>query len=397
MKKIIFLMLVCLVVSSISVMAACEKQEAEISGGELLAASAYVDGDSDTNYFGFTDYDGNGVYDPEYENYDTCVLSGSAYLEEYYCDGENAHFETVECEFGCETVYVGNVPFGKCAVEPGPELEETIDGGSVSETEETVEVELKEFPNGEGEGMKGKNVEDLEVLSEGFEVDLTEPTLIERAPIVLAECISKDEIHEAKKEIKDKFFEYVKARKLISMQTGIDYYNGMGIDITDLVAYKDQIEGITDWAEMKDIVTQFRERAHAINAENDIIDETLEELIQLLKDARNNDPTLVAMHDEIEELALEHRLVVFDAKVCVANNAITKLSYHGDDVTDLEADLEAIENLRDDFKNAIETAQAVCYRGIDICVTEEAEAYKELKEEIEQSFRSLREAITAML
>jgi hypothetical protein len=380
MKKILILMLVCLVVGSVSVMAACEKYEADIVNGELTGASAYADGSKDTDYFGFTDSDNNGVYNPEYENYDTCVLPNHPYLEEYYCDGENAHFETVECEFGCETVELGQVPFGRCAEDPNAE-------------------ELPEVDTNSGvPDSSAESIEEPGVTDEGKpdRVNTGEPELIREA-IELEECTSKDEIHTAKEEIRAEFFEYVKARKLVSMETGINYYNDMGIDTTELVTYMEETEDVSDWQDLKDVVSQFKTVAHEINYNNDIVDETLDELIELLRDARNNDAELVAMHDEIEELALQHRLMIFDTRVCIANNAITKLSYHGEDATDVKADLEAIEDLRDDFKDSIEIAQDACYRGIGICVAEEAEDYKELKEEIDGMFKDLRLKITAML
>ncbi len=209
--------------------------------------------------------------------------------------------------------------------------------------------------------------------------------------LILNTCTPEEELKAEMEDIRAKFFEYTKARKEVSMQTGIDYYNDLGIDTTDLVAYKDEFLAATDKESAKAAITKFREAAHVINADNGIVDQTLEDLKQLLKDAKENDANLQLMISEIETSALDHRLHFFDTRLCIFTNAFNKLEADGVDVSALTDGLAAINDKRDEYDAAIVAAQLSCDRGIDACDSEEALFFKELRDEIKVLFDEMRD------
>ncbi len=331
--------MVLIVLSSISVMGAvCQKWETDTVSSTDGPSSLEMADTYDEFSFGFTEIVTiDGVYGVN-DNYDHCI--GGDYLNEYSCDGTEPRGEIVECVRGCETIDYSfgqvSTPFGRCIP------------GEVDEPEEDPEV-------------------------------------------LLNTCTPEEDLKAEILDIKAEFFEYTKARKEVSMQTGIDYYNDLGIDTTDLVAYKDEFLAATDKESARDAITKFREAAQVINNDNGIVDETLEDLKQLLKDAKENDANLQLMIAEIETMALDHRLHFFDTRVCIFTNAFNKLEADGVDVSALSDGLAAISDKRDEYDAAIVAAQLSCDRGIDACDSEEALFFKELRNEIKSLFDEMRE------
>lgn len=127
---------------------------------------------------------------------------------------------------------------------------------------------------------------------------------------------------------------------------------------SDLEDAKEELDGLAgkpDYdakiAEIKNIISQFREKAHAISELEGSEAEVQDEIENELDEAEEE---LNAEQNAAREKAKEVLLGVFDLHVCIAKERMEKLSNAGIDVTGMDAKIQELEALRDDYETALE-------------------------------------------
>ncbi len=153
--------------------------------------------------------------------------------------------------------------------------------------------------------------------------------------------------------------------KIIAMKAVIKKAKDFNADTTELEALQADLEdagdGLANLAgkpgynakvqEIKAIISQFREKAHA-KAELEGNEAEVQEEIEDALDEAETD--LNAEKDSAKAKAKEVLLGVFDLHVCIAKERMEKLSNAGIDVTGMDAKIQEMEALRDDYAAALE-------------------------------------------
>jgi len=225
--------------------------------------------------------------------------------------------------------------------------------------------------------------------------------------LAIQECKPWDELRDERLQVRYDFALYRAERHKIGMEAIIDYVDELGGDSSTLADLKsdflsklDELENAAsegDWEtydgiieEMKSIVKNFREEAR-----NQISEENREEARnRIQQNLDENEEHLSGLLSTAYENGKSHMRGKFDAAICVAENAIERLSKWGLDTSEIEAKLDEIKAKEDDITDKMEAAALSCADvPYGLCETDEKAEYEAAKDELVEEFRDLRDAI----
>ena len=227
------------------------------------------------------------------------------------------------------------------------------------------------------------------------------------AMLVTTGIVAAQEITINKLQVKYKYDYAVIEKYRIGMEAVISYVEELGKDSSALMSYKDQFTALaadlkaaaddndeasynTTIEEMKTIVTSFRQEAR-----NQVGNNTEEARARIEAAFEENKDYLYGLVTEARELHKERNIQIFDYYDARAKEVIDRLEAQGYNMSEAEAKLSEIEGKREDFIEAMNTTiQACSDRWIGECKeTAEAENYFELRDEIIDDFKELRDLI----
>ncbi len=227
------------------------------------------------------------------------------------------------------------------------------------------------------------------------------------AMIVATGIIAAQEITINKLQVKYKY-DYAAIEKYrIGMEAVINYVEELGKDSSALIGYKDQFTALAEdlkaaaddndeasynatIEEMKTIVTSFREEGR-----NQVGNNTEEARARIEAALEENEDYLYGLVTEARELHKERNTQIFDYYDARAREVVDRLEAQGYNMSEAKAKLSEIEGKRESFIDAMNaTIQACSDKWIGECKeTPEAENYFELRDEIIDDFKELRDLI----
>ena len=227
------------------------------------------------------------------------------------------------------------------------------------------------------------------------------------AMIVATGIVAAQEITISKLQVKYKY-DYAAIEKYrIGMEAVISYVEELGKDSSALIGYKDQFTALAEdlkaaaddndeasynatIEEMKTIVTSFREEGR-----NQVGNNTEESRARIEAAFEENEDYLYGLVTEARELHKERNVQIFDYYNARAREVVDRLEAQGYNMSEAKAKLSEIEGKRESFIDAMNaTIQACSDKWVGECKeTPEAENYFELRDEIIDDFKELRDLI----
>lgn len=206
----------------------------------------------------------------------------------------------------------------------------------------------------------------------------------------------------------DVFF-YQMEKHRIGMEAIIDYVDEKGdtnAGSDQLVVIKDSfvaLEGELETAaeagdaekfkeilkDSRELTKDFRLESHEVLGTEGEIGEARTKVNEALEE--NND-YLQTLLGNIQQSRKESELEIVDEANDGAQEKIDNIKEKGVDVEELQAKLDEIKDKRDTLEGKLEAAITSCEGvGLGVCDTAEAQEYRDLKEEIKQGYKELRE------
>ncbi len=227
------------------------------------------------------------------------------------------------------------------------------------------------------------------------------------AMIVATGIVAAQEITINKLQVKYKY-DYAAIEKYrIGMEAVISYVEELGKDSSALIGYKDQFTALAEdlkaaaddndeasynatIEEMKTIVTSFREEGR-----NQLGNNTEEARARIEAALEENEDYLYGLVTEARELHKERNVQIFDYYNARAREVVDELEAQGYNMSEARAKLSEIEGKRESFIDAMNaTIQACSDKWVGECKeTPEIENYLELRDEIIDDFKELRDLI----
>lgn len=227
------------------------------------------------------------------------------------------------------------------------------------------------------------------------------------AMLVTAGIVVAQEITINKLQVRYKYDYAVIEKYRIGMEAVINYVEELGKDNSALIDYKDQFTALaTDLEaaadnkdeasynatieEMKAVVSNFRQEAR-----NQVGNNTEEARARIETALEENEDYLYGLVTEARELHKERNTQIFDYYDARAREVIDRLEAQGYDISEAEAKLSEIEGKRESFIDVMNaTIQACSDKWVGECKeTPEVENYFELRDEIIDDFKELRDII----
>lgn len=169
-------------------------------------------------------------------------------------------------------------------------------------------------------------------------------------------------------EIKDSF-----VTKIEDLKTASDNNN-----------FEDFQQALKD---MRDLIKEFREESHNLLGEQ--VGAARTRVAQAIQD---NKEYLDSLIDEINSARGELELEAVDEAVDTAEERTGKAEERGVDTNEVQTKIDEIKQKREELKTKIDAAVASCDEtALTVCDTSEAQEYKELRQEIKDDFKSLKE------
>ncbi len=190
----------------------------------------------------------------------------------------------------------------------------------------------------------------------------------------------------------------------IGMEAVISYVDELGNDSAKLTEIKDsfitKVEDLKTASDnnnfedfqqalkdMRDLIKEFREESHNLLGEN--VGEARTRVAQAIQD---NQEYLNSLVDEINNARGELELEAVDEALDAAEERTEKAEERGVDTNEVQTKIDEIKLKRADLKTKIDAAVASCGEtALRACDTAEAQEYKDLRQEIKDDFKSLRE------
>ena len=211
----------------------------------------------------------------------------------------------------------------------------------------------------------------------------------------------------SKLQVKYKYDYAVIEKYRIGMEAIISYVEELGRNSSALISYKnhfttlaadlkaaaDNNDGVSYNAtieEMKAVVSNFRQEARSQVGNN-----TEEARSRIETALKENEDYLYGLVTEARELRKERNTQIFDYYDARAKEVIDRLEVQGYDMSEAVAKLNEIEGKRGSFIEVMNaTIQACSDKWVGECKeTPEAENYFELRDEIIEDFKELRDLI----